>query len=133
RYRLIDPIADTPVLLHKLGVKGIKPAGDEVAPVAYTGKNRSARIFMESQKAAVISALKMLRMRGSAEEPHQDMVATLESTMGNNAMLSNKKALSNTAALNQPVRHPKAAAPLPNKAAISFITALKRVCHAIQA
>lgn len=133
RYRLIDPITNTLSLLKKLGAKGMKPTGDEVAPVAYTGTNRSARMFMESQKAGIINALKMMKIRGNAEEFHQDVVAKLESTMSTSTMADSKKSLSNTAALNQPARHPKAAAPLTNKAGLSFITALKRVCHEIQA
>jgi hypothetical protein len=125
KFRLIDPLTNTPMLLQKLKSKEIKPAIDEIAPVTYTGENRATTIFLESQKNAVINALKMLRAKSYAERPHQNMVKELEATADNKAVEKNKQALTNTAALNQ--RVPAKVVVTDNKAALSFITALKRV------
>jgi hypothetical protein len=126
KFRLIDPLANTPLLLQKLKTKEIKPTTDEVAPVTYTGENRATNMFMESHKHAVINALKMLSAKSYAEYPHQNMVKELEATAGNKPAEKNKQALTNTAALNQRVMPTKAVV-TDNKAALSFITALKRV------
>ena len=126
-YRLIDPITDTVSLLANMKAKEIKPPVDEVAPVTYTGKNRVTNLHIESKKQAIIDALKMLRVKGFADFPHQQMVKELEATVGNAPLGKNKQALIDTAALNHRVLHPKSVTRESNKATLSFITALQRV------
>lgn len=127
RFRLIDPITNTPMLLEKLKVKEIKPVNADVAPVMYTSQNRATNMYMESQKQAVINALRMLRVQSTGEDLHLEMVADLESTVGHTPLGNNKQALANTTALNKRVVHPKSAPVKTNKAALSFVSALKRV------
>ncbi|HSC67238.1 MAG TPA: hypothetical protein VLC79_06090 [Cellvibrio sp.] len=127
KYWLIDPLTNTPALLETLKAKEIKPSTDEVAPVTYTGQNRAINIYIESRKQAIIDALKMLSAKGNAEYPHQQMVAKLEATAGSAPMSKSKQALTNIAALNPRALTPKSTASAPNKAALSFITALQRV------
>lgn len=127
RFRLIDPLTNTPELLQKLKSKEIRATTDDVAPVTYTGQNRATNMFMESQKQSVINALKMLRVKGFAEFANMDMIADLEATAGNAPMSQNKQALTHTAALNKRIAHPKSAPVKTNKAALSFVAALKRI------
>jgi hypothetical protein len=127
RFRLIDPLTNTPVLLEKLKIKEIKPVNAEVAPVTYTGQNRATSMYMESQKQAVINALKMLRVQSTGEDLHLEVMADLESTVAHTPLGNNKQALANTAALNKRVVHPKGTPVKTNKAALSFVAALKRV------
>ena len=131
KFRLIDPLTNVPAVLEKLKIREIKPTTDEVAPVEYTGGNRATNVYMESQKQAVIGALKMLRVKSYAEYPHQSMVNDLEATAEKMPFGKNKQALTNTAALNQRVvpskTVPTKIVAADNKAALSFITALKRV------
>lgn len=127
RYRLIDPLTNTPELLQKLKAKEVKPAGDEVAPVAYTGQNRATNMLLSAQKGAVISALKMLRVKGYAEDYHQSMVAELEKGGSKTTAEQNKRSLANVATLNHRTSLPKTRAPIADKAALSFVTALKQV------
>lgn len=123
RFRLIDPLTNTPLLLQKLKEKEIQPARDEAAPVVYSGSNRAANIYMEAQKEAVVHALKMLRVKGLAIEPHQAAVAELESG-GDPASPRSQRALANTGALSHSFPGPKVNT---NRSLLSFITALKRV------
>lgn len=127
RFNVIDPLTDTPLLLKKLAEKEIRPTIDEQAPVRYTGENRATNISMESHRQAIINALKVLKVKNFAEDPHRDAIAELESDAGQTPVAKNKQALINVSLLNNTVRHPKAASTVSNSAAPSFISALKRV------
>lgn len=127
KVRLIDPVGDTPALLQKLKTKESRPPVGEVAPVTFTGTNRAATILMDAHKQALINELKNLKVRGDGEYLHDEMVAQLESSGGGSALNQNKQALSSTAALNQRVLHKAQPVVAANRAALSFIDALKRV------
>lgn len=127
KFRLIDPLTNTPALLQKLTSKNVKPTIDEIAPVAYTGANRATNIYMESQKQSIISALKALRVKGYAEDPHQSTIADLAANSSVLPVRQNQQAMSNAAVLNNKVSHSKSFRVAPDKAALTFITALKRV------
>lgn len=126
RFRLIDPVTNTPALLQKLQTKEIKPTTSEVAPVQYTGKNRTATLSIEACKQVLIDSMKQLKVTGYTVDVHQEAIASLEAS-GNTHLGSNARQLQDTAALNKRLIPPSVAQPKHNMAALSFVQALRRV------
>lgn len=125
KFRLIDPLTNVPALLHKLETKNIKPTTDEIAPVAYTGSNRATNMYMESQKQAVISALKAMKVKSYVEDVHHTAIAEIEAGLGCLPVKRSTQAMNNTAALNN--NPSKKTTSMSDRAALTFVAALKRV------
>lgn len=129
RMNFINPIVDTVSMLQNLKVKGIRIGGgsEEIAPISYTGQNRTAQILLEANAQLLTNELSRLRVTVLSEPAHEQMldkitgfIKTSSFSKANGSLMKNQ----NKGSLPQNLSQNKPAISSPK---LTFVSALNRL------